>query len=92
MLMPRLRAELSAAIEPHVADPALRAAITAAVLWHCQVMRGEGRCRRAHPSARRAAARLALGRRRPHATETASGAGAAEAHTDTPSRSTAGGS
>ena len=42
--------ESSAAIEPQVADPALRAAITAAVLWHCQVMRGEAAAAvRIHP-------------------------------------------
>jgi glutaconyl-CoA/methylmalonyl-CoA decarboxylase subunit delta len=33
--------DASAAGAPAMADPALRAAITVAVLWHCQVMRGE---------------------------------------------------
>ena len=33
--------DATAATAPQIPDPALRAAITVAVLWHCQVMRGE---------------------------------------------------
>lgn len=37
---PTLPAHAEAAA-PGIPDPALRAAITVAVLWHCQVLRGE---------------------------------------------------
>ena len=42
--------DTSAAIPPEMPDPALRAAITVAVLWHRQVLRGEAASAvRVHP-------------------------------------------